>query len=357
MSATSYSSHNNAWASTSRTAVPVPRSTSVEYEAAAPQATNRRLPAPPDKFNRPPTTRKPLSKTSSLRHVPDSEGEEDHSAVSNNNIRGKSPFEQGLSFAKTALSNAAYYVRQRSREPEDLVGHHRPSVNGSANGNESSYDYTAEEQAFQAQKRTAAALKRNRMSVDNKAYKPSQDSEDDESEWSDDGKTKRRRRRFKKGPVGGPLSTLPVVTADKRRRRKSLGKGNLIDPDDDDSESDGDTQADAVCPSLCRLIPTYTSRSQHHLIFFLLHCKIHMRHLHEPFKISHKTTLMTPCSLPNKASNRYQRSKRNSSQMIYLLLKNNSPPNHPNDEQAQPGHVRVLVLEHLDLIQLSRDFR
>lgn len=267
MSTTSYTNnHNNAWASTSRTALPVPRSTSVEYEAAAPQATNRRLPAPPDKFNRTQTTatRKPPSKTVSLRVVPDSEGEEDHSATANT-TRGRSPFEQGLSFARTALTSAAYYVRQRSREPDE--DHPHPSVNGSGapNGNESSYDYAAEEQAFQAQKKTAAALKRNRMSVDNKAYKPPQES-DDESEWSGDGNTKRRRRKFKKGPAGGPLSTLPVVTADKRRRRKSLGsKGNFLDPDEDFSGSDENTQEEAVRPPLCHLtiLSQLTRRAVH----------------------------------------------------------------------------------------------
>ena len=251
MSTTSYN-HNNAWASTSRTTLTVPRSTSVEYETAAPQAGNRRMPAPPDRFNGTATAaiRKPPSKTPSLRHVPDSEEEEDYSA---NTTRGKSPFEQGLSLARTALTSAAFYVRQRSHEPPS-VDHPHASLNGSVNGNESSYDYAAEEQAFQSQKRTAAAHKRNRMSVDNKAYKPPQESED-ESEWSDDGKTKRRRRKLKKGPAGGPLSTLPIVSADRRRRRKLLGsKGNFLDPDEDGSGSDSNTHADTVRPLSYHLI-------------------------------------------------------------------------------------------------------
>ena len=147
---------------------------------------------------------------------------------------------------------------------------------------------------------------------------------------------------------------MPVVTADKRCWRKSLGK---IDPDNDYSENDSDTQADTVCSPLCHLIPTYTLRSQICLILFLPHGKAHMRHPHDPFKISHRTTLMTPCSPPNKASNQYQKWKRNSFQMIYLSLKNNCPPNRPNDEQAQPGPVRVRVLEPLDPIHQSRDFR
>lgn len=239
---TTYNS-NNAWASTSRNSLPVPRSTSVEYEAAAPQTANRRLPPPPDKFNRSTLARKPLSKTTSLRHVPDSEGEEEQSSV---NVRGRSPFEQGLSLAKQALGAAAYYVRQRSREPEEpSMERPQSSVNGSANGNDPSYDYVAEEQAFQAHRRSTAAARRNRMSVDNKAYKPPQDSEE-ESEWSDGGKTKRRKRKFKKGPAGGPLSTLPVVSADKRRRRKGHGSTGNIFEEDDESESEDNTQADNV---------------------------------------------------------------------------------------------------------------
>ena len=153
-----------------------------------------------------------------------------------------------MTFAKQALGAAAYYVRQRSREPED-PSIEQPSLNGNhpTNGNDSSYDYAAEEQAFQAQKRNAAAIhKRNRMSVDNKAYKPTQ-SDDEESEYSDDGKP-RRRRKLKKGPAGGPLSTLPVVTADKRKKKKGRGsKGGLPGADEEEeSGSEDNTQTDIV---------------------------------------------------------------------------------------------------------------
>ncbi|KAJ3504150.1 hypothetical protein NLJ89_g8090 [Agrocybe chaxingu] len=228
--------HNNSWASTSRTNV-VPRSTSVEYEASAPTTINRKLAPPPDRFNRNPNgVRKPLSKTTSIRHVPDSEGEEDSVGV---NGRGKSPFEQGVNFAKQAFSAAAFYVRQRSHEPEETSGEQR-SVNGTNNGNDSSYDYAAEETAFQSQKKTAAAHKRNRMSTDNKAYKPSASSEE-ESEYSEGGKTKRRKRKMKKGPLGGPLTSLPTVGADKRRKRKGRGsKGNIGGPEGEESESEED---------------------------------------------------------------------------------------------------------------------
>jgi len=223
--------HNNSWASTSRSNLVIPRSTSVEYESTAPLAPNRRLAPPPDKLGRTTTTtRKPPSKSVSLLHVPDSEGEDNPRP----NDRSKSPFEQGLSIAKHALGAAAFYVRQRSREPDPPSTEH-PSVNGHANGNESSYSYTEEERDFQAaQKR----IKRSRMSIDNKAYKPSQ-SDEEESEWSDDGK---KRKSKKKGPHGGPLNSLPTVGPYKNRKTHKGSRGNLAGGDEGhDNEDDTHT--------------------------------------------------------------------------------------------------------------------
>ncbi|PPR03309.1 hypothetical protein CVT26_007783, partial [Gymnopilus dilepis] len=236
--------HNAAWASSSRERGHVPRSTSQEYENTVSNQTYKRLAAPPDKLGRGPpstTVRKPPSKSTSSLHVPDSEGEGDSRGL---NGRAKSPLETSLTFAKNALGAAAFYVRQRSREPEDRSVEH-PPANGTTNGNDSSYDYAEEEQAFQSQKqRNNAAHKRNRMSLDNKAYKPSL-SDEEESEYSDNDKTRRRRKKGKKGPAGGPLTSLPVVGADKRRRRKGHGpKGTHDGPDDDDSDSENDTQID-----------------------------------------------------------------------------------------------------------------
>lgn len=236
---------SSSWASGSRPSQ-VPRGTSVEYEAAAAVATNRRLPAPPEKGARNPV-RKPPSKTTSLKHVPDSEGEEDQSSISH--ARGKSPLNNPLHYAKQVLTGATFLVRHRSTEPENRSGE---QLQPPTNGNESSYEYTAEEEAYQASKQGSAgasangsaAQRKNRISVDNKAYKPPRESEE-ESEWSDDGTVRRRRRKVKKGPAGGPLSTLPVVSADKRRKRKSTGsRPNALD--DDGSESEENTQIDQV---------------------------------------------------------------------------------------------------------------
>lgn len=237
-----YTNPNNSWASTSRTNLNVPRSTSVEYEATAPTTFNRKhlAPPPPDRLGRATTTARKLpSKTPSIRHVPDSEGEEDS--------RGKSPFERVVDLGKQALSQATFYVKQRSmsREPEEPSVEHRPAVNG--NGNESSYDYADEEEAYQAtqNKRHGAAQRRGRISVDNKAYKPP--LSDPESELSDDGKTRRKKKK-KGGPTGGPLSSLPVLSADRAKKKKKKSQRKNLE---DESESEENSQqTDIVCTSI-----------------------------------------------------------------------------------------------------------
>jgi SUN domain-containing protein 1/2 len=164
--------------------------------------------------------------------VPDSEGEEETAPEQNG--RGKSPFDQVIGAAKRVIINApaaaTYYVRQRSREPDEPV-----AVNGS-------YDYEEEERDVQQNKRAAAANhKRNRMSTDNKAYKPStSDLESDEDFIDDDGKKKRRKKKRKES-VGGPLTSLPVAGYDKRKKKPKRGsKGNAGEVDEG---SDSDSHA------------------------------------------------------------------------------------------------------------------
>lgn len=244
------STHNSSWASTSSRAPGVPRSTSVEFETAAPHTASgpRRLAPPPNKLGRPPVSsqnRKPHSK-SQVHLVPDSEGEEDR------NVRGKSPFEVGMNIAKQAIGAAAFYVRQRSHEPENMSheqdqSQEHPPANGRADGNESSYSYREEESAFLASKRAA---KKGRISVDNKAYKPTH-SDDEVSEYSsDDGK--RKKRKTTKGGHGGPLTSLPVVGNSKKRRRpkKATAGSAKNGPDggpDEFSGSEEDESAEVVC--------------------------------------------------------------------------------------------------------------
>ncbi|KAF8206318.1 hypothetical protein K438DRAFT_1577570 [Mycena galopus ATCC 62051] len=230
--ATDMQTPNGAWASGSTRTV-VPRSTSVEYESQSQSTSARRLAAPPSRLQSSASRTKPLSKAQSLRHVPDSEGEEEPAPEPNG--RGKSPFDQVIGAAKRAIISApaaaaaaTYYVRQRSREPDAQV-----EVNGS-------YDYSAEERDILSQtKRAAANHKRNRMSTDNKAYKPSvSDDESDEDFIDDDGKKKRRKKK-KKELGGGPLTSLPVAGYDKRRKRaKKASKGNTGEVEEEGSESD-----------------------------------------------------------------------------------------------------------------------
>ncbi|KAF8149999.1 hypothetical protein B0H34DRAFT_666573 [Crassisporium funariophilum] len=267
MSAT-YNNSNNSWASTSRANLNVPRSTSVEYETSAPTTINRRLAPPPDRLGRTTNTnavRKAPSKSASLRHVPDSEGEDEAAAL---NGRAKSPFDRVYDIAKQALAPATFYARQRSREPDE-PSVEQPTTNGNHNGNDSSYDYAAEEQAFQASqgKRLSAAHKRGRMSVDNKAYKPSVSEDEYSSEYSDDGKTRRRRKKGK-GGIGGPLTSLPVLSADKRKKKRSSKKKIGGAPDEEESgESDGNTQTEIqsqsaqLRPSVPRSNPPFSRTS------------------------------------------------------------------------------------------------
>ncbi|KAJ7650168.1 hypothetical protein FB45DRAFT_887148 [Roridomyces roridus] len=231
---------NSSWASGStRAAAHVPRSTSVEYESQSQSTSSRRLAAPPSRNQPRPTSSaraKPLSKTKSVSQVPVSEGEDEPPQF---NGREKSPFEQVIGAAKRAIINApaaaTYYVRQRSREPDEPV-----AVNGS-------YDYSAEERDIQSQsqsKRGSASHKRNRMSTDNKAYKPSNSDldESDEDFTDDDGKKKRRKKK-KRDSVGGPLTSLPVAGYDKRKKKPKKGvKGNAGEMDEG-SDSDSHEQS------------------------------------------------------------------------------------------------------------------
>ncbi|KAF8071925.1 hypothetical protein FPV67DRAFT_1411606 [Lyophyllum atratum] len=226
---------NNSWASGSSRSMVVPRSTSVGFEEAAHDHAKKRLPAPnrPGARGPPPSARtKPLSKAGSLRHVPDSEGEEDRPV----NGRGKSPFEAMVDSAKRVAATASFYLQQKATEPGE------PSKE-----KDSSYDYEAEEREFQstsARRPNGATHKRNRMSTDKKAYKPSQsDEESSDEDFEEDGKTKRRKKKKKKEAVGGPLTTLPVLSADKRKKRRARGsKGNLGEVEEEE-ESGSDDQS------------------------------------------------------------------------------------------------------------------
>ncbi|KAA1467661.1 hypothetical protein DENSPDRAFT_813460 [Dentipellis sp. KUC8613] len=219
---------NDSWASGSRSITNVPRSTSVEYEKETQSTTTRRLGAPPSRLAPPArssgASRQPLGKTQSLHYVPDSEDEREEPPA---NGRGKSPFDSVIDMAK----RTAFYLRQRSQEPEGAG----PS---DQNGQDPSYDYEAEEREHQAnmaaRRNKDAGHKRNRMSMDNKAYRPSQsDLEESDEEISDEDR--RRRRKAKKNLSG---LTLPVTSYDskKRRKRKPAAAGQPAGEEEEWSE-------------------------------------------------------------------------------------------------------------------------
>lgn len=270
---TSYEMHpsnpNNSWASGSQTNLNVPRSTSVEYEKETHSTSNRRLAAPPSRLTQR-TNRKPLSKqTSGLTHVSDSEGEDQPQLQSlsvEHSVRAKSPLESVLDISRRALDSAtSFYMRQRSTEPADNSA-------ATTNGRESSYDYAPEEREYQElqrqiaehtqeqsqeQEQQPAAKKnthrRNRMSLDNKAYRPSQsDLEESDDNVSDDGR-KRKKKAKKKDMGPGVLTSLPVAGYDKRRRRRKGTKlsatGEVVD---DQGSSSGSEERSSAQQTVAR---------------------------------------------------------------------------------------------------------
>lgn len=229
MNTSTFTNPNNAWASGSRQNLQVPRSTSVEYEASASVVSrDRRLAPPPPRLANASATnsRKPPTKQTSFRSVPDSEEDEERSLTVNG--RAKSPFvETSINYARQALDAAVYYVRQRSQEPS---GEQNPNGNTT---NESSYDYAAEEQAFQSAKKSTA--RRGRISTDNKAYKPTQSEDEYSSEYSDDGKKRKKKAKKIKG------LRLPVIAGEKRRKKKAKGTAGGAE-EEEESESDDNSQ-------------------------------------------------------------------------------------------------------------------
>ncbi|TCD69378.1 hypothetical protein EIP91_007934 [Steccherinum ochraceum] len=234
----SYTNPNDAWTS-GITRHTVPRSSSVEYEKETQLTAGRRLGVPPSRVNRVPN--RTVAKSVSLNHVPDSEPEEEQASQARKE-RGKSPFEQVVDVARS-FAPTSFFLRSPSKEPEERVN----GANGDHQNTSSSYDYSAEEREYQnaSQKPTSKrgpAHKRNRISVDNKAYRPSMSDLESDDDFEEDGK-KTKRRKSKKGLTGGgPLTTLPVASYDKRRKKRKGGKTNGADEDEGSSEEQQEEQ-------------------------------------------------------------------------------------------------------------------
>jgi len=214
---------NDAWATGATRRANLPRSTSVEYEKETQSTATRRLNPPPS--NRLPP-RRPVSKAGSTNLVPDSEDE----ALSPTYTRGKSPFEHVADTVRSFVKPVSVHMKPRSPEREQSMA---------------SYDYASEEREYrngpstpQQLQKKAPAPKRNRISSDNKAYKPTvSDLEASDEDFVDDGR-RRRRKKKRNDSVGGPLTTLPVAGYDKKRRRKKNAKGEYVEDEEDDSETD-----------------------------------------------------------------------------------------------------------------------
>lgn len=244
---------NNSWASASQTNLNVPRSTSVEYEKETHSTSSRRLAPPPSRLVHR-GNRKPLSQQASgLSHISDSEADERSQtpSLSVEIRRGKSPLESVLDISKRALDSATLYLRQRTPELADTSA-------GTTNGGNGSYDYASEEREYsQSFHRTLdleqeqqhpgkkGAHRRNRMSVDNKAYRPTaSDLEESDDDALDDGK-KRKKKIKKKDLRGGPLTSLPVAGYDKRRKKK---KGTRNADGGEVEEDDSSESEEVRCP-------------------------------------------------------------------------------------------------------------
>jgi SUN domain-containing protein 1/2 len=260
-------SNNSARASGSRPAPTTTRSTSVEYESQQQAIANRKILAQAAASNGRMATRstKPLSHAGSslLQAVPESTavtGEENStntSATNRNKERGKSPFEAALEVGRRMAQPINIILRHRSQEPSDRSIEANGRVQQSK---DSSYDYSAEERAYQADKAASASsllgakrggYRRGHMSLDHKAYEPTLSDLDDEDEDDEvDTRSKRGLRRKKKGgsQMGSSLE-LPVVTYDKRRPRRGNRSGSIRENTyevDEEEEGSSDDNAEQV---------------------------------------------------------------------------------------------------------------
>jgi SUN domain-containing protein 1/2 len=191
------------------------------------------------------TAQRPSSKADSIALVSDSEPEGEVDAKGRPLSKGSN---SGIrSQISRALSPAAYYVRERSRDPEESnQSLHIPR----SFSRESSYDYTTEQAHYEAQLAKAKARRasqeppdnsietsfegaasksnskkhRSRISLDNQAWKPGKDDFDEDEDY-DSGSGKKRRKKKKKEDGAGRLTNLPTVNYGKKRKGRKSGAG------------------------------------------------------------------------------------------------------------------------------------
>ncbi|PCH42445.1 hypothetical protein WOLCODRAFT_163795 [Wolfiporia cocos MD-104 SS10] len=223
-----------------------PNGAGLEFEKETVMAQRRAAPPPSRSGAR--GASRPMPRTESANVVPDSEGEQEYSKDAE--AGPKSPLKKLVDAGKR-FAPVSFLARQRSPQPEQSYSH----TNGNGAAHESSsYDYSAEEREYQAttamaaqkpsSRRAAAAPKRGRISLDNQAYRPSESEyeESDEDLVDDPGSRSRRKMKKANGAAGGPpLTSLPVTSYDKRKkRRRSNGKtiGDLHESSESSNEQD-----------------------------------------------------------------------------------------------------------------------
>jgi SUN domain-containing protein 1/2 len=226
--------------------------------------TSRGLGAPPPSRAKKPTSRRARGP------------EESDDDVDLSRLRGKSPLvEAATNFVRALSPGGSLYLRQRAAGVEDDTngsfqsltgafagikssqGTSRPPIqNQTSHGNLSSdYNYSREESLVKkmdppprpvspTKKKAGPRPSAPTINVDKQAYKPPAD-EEDEDEWSEDEKG-RRRKRAKVGPAQKGLNHLPVVGQAKHRRvtRRKKGKDGQ---EDDGSETDTQVRNMAHC--------------------------------------------------------------------------------------------------------------
>lgn len=220
------------------------------YTAPAP---TRRIAAPPSRFN------KPLSSASNT-------SQDDRKA------RAKSPLLETIANVSQSLARAvsptSYYLSEPRSEPflpfrMDEPQPKPPSRQGtkaSTIPSNDSYDYEAEEQMMQGEmpsvstsssnntkskKKSSTMSSSARLSLDNKAYRPSSDEDDDDD--FNDSTSRRRRKSKKKDDANRSLTTLPTIGYDKKKRkRKSAAQVEEEMEEEEEEEEDDDDVCDTV---------------------------------------------------------------------------------------------------------------
>jgi len=214
---------------------------------------SRRIAAPPSKVRKP-------NSAASNRSV-----QEDSSI--DRSARAKSPMLEALDGVRNYLSRAlsppasttttSYFLQepgsgyQPLHVPEPTKPPSRQGTKASTVPSNDSYDYEAEERMVRDNENPSATSKASqhkkkksishsaaaaRLSLDNKAYRP---SSDEDSDYVSDENSGRKRKKKKKDAAAKGLVSLPTIGYDKRRKKRRSG-AHGEDEDEDEEGSSGE---------------------------------------------------------------------------------------------------------------------